>query len=198
MLAALSSALSFDVFLTAPYYQLAIFDRNDIETAVLLLAIGVAVSEIAGWGRRQFTESSRRAGYLSGVAHAARLAADGASTKDLANTIACMIGEVLELDDCRFEPGTIESSSAPEGRPVLHRDGTLSCAGHTVDACGHSRRTAHREAGSPAPRPWIDVKDRRRGRSPAEVVLAGRSAEAPVPTGHEAPPDALWAATMRS
>ena len=150
MLAALSSALSFDVFLTAPYYQLAIFDRNDIETAVLLLAIGVAVSEIAGWGRRQFTESSRRAGYLSGVAHAARLAADGASTKDLAVIyIACMIGEVLELDDCRFEPGTIESSSAPEGRPVLHRDGTLSCAGHTVDACGHSRRQATERRAAP-------------------------------------------------
>ena len=132
VLAALSAAASFDFFLTAPYYQFAITDRDDIETAVLLLAIGVAVSEIAGWGRQQHTRSSQRAGYLSGVARAARLAAEGSPTRTVTDTIADMITEVLELDDCRYEP-PVENSSEPLDRPVLHRDGTISWAGRTVD-----------------------------------------------------------------
>jgi K+-sensing histidine kinase KdpD len=132
ILAALSAVLSFDFFLTAPYYRFAIFDRDDIQTAVLLLAIGFAVSEIAWWGRRQSTQSSRRAGYLSGVARAARLAADGSSTQSVGDTIAGMISELLDLDACRFEPATGSESSA-KGRPMLHRDGTISWAGRTVN-----------------------------------------------------------------
>lgn len=132
VLAALAAAGSFDFFLTAPYYRFAIFERDDLETAVLLLAIGVAVSEIAWWGRRQHTRSSRRAGYLSGVARAARLAAEGSPTRTVADTIATMISEVLDLDDCRFEP-PVAVVEAPSGRPVLHHDGTISWAGRTVD-----------------------------------------------------------------
>src|SRR5690349_12549495 len=44
VIAALSAALSFDFFLTAPFLRFAIVDRDDVETAVLLLAIGLAVS----------------------------------------------------------------------------------------------------------------------------------------------------------
>jgi hypothetical protein len=132
VLAALVSAASFDFFLTAPYYQFAILQRDDIETAVLLLAIGSAVSEIAWWGRRQSAQSSRRAAYLSGVALAARLAAEGSPTQNVADTIAGMMTEVLDLDDCRFEPPTTAEPSSKD-RPVLHRDGSITWAGRTVD-----------------------------------------------------------------
>jgi Domain of unknown function (DUF4118) len=131
VLAALSAAASFDFFLTAPYYQVAILGREDLETALLLLVIGVAVAEIVGWGRRQQADAGRRRGYLAGVARAARLAADGSSTPELADTVAAMIGEVLDLDDCRYEPPT-GGPTAPD-RPVLHRDGSISWAGRTVD-----------------------------------------------------------------
>ena len=50
LVAALSSAVWFDFFLTVPYNQLSIADRADIETNVLLLLVGVAVTEIALWG----------------------------------------------------------------------------------------------------------------------------------------------------
>jgi K+-sensing histidine kinase KdpD len=45
VLAALSSAAWFDFFLTAPYLTFRINDRADIETTVLLVLVGAAVSE---------------------------------------------------------------------------------------------------------------------------------------------------------
>jgi K+-sensing histidine kinase KdpD len=130
VLAAVSAAASFDFFLTEPHYRFTILQREDLETALLLLAIGVAVTAIVGWGRRAHAESGRRGGYLAGVGRAARLAADGSATSDLTDTITDMISQVLDLDACRFEP---PGGPADPDRPVLHRDGTISWAGRTVD-----------------------------------------------------------------
>jgi K+-sensing histidine kinase KdpD len=49
VLAAASVAVWFDFFLTQPYERFTITRRTDIETTVLLLVIGVAVTEIAVW-----------------------------------------------------------------------------------------------------------------------------------------------------
>jgi hypothetical protein len=40
---------------------------DDVEALVLLLAVGLAVTELALWGRRQQAGSSRPRGYLDGV-----------------------------------------------------------------------------------------------------------------------------------
>jgi signal transduction histidine kinase len=53
VLAALWAAAWFDFFLTLPYERFTITRRADIETTVLLVVIGVAVTELAVWGRRQ-------------------------------------------------------------------------------------------------------------------------------------------------
>jgi K+-sensing histidine kinase KdpD len=129
VLAALSAAAAFDFFLTVPYFRFAIVDREDVETAVLLLAIGIAVTEIGQWGRQQQSQSGRREGYLTGVAHAARMAADGSSTQDLVGTVEGMISDVLDLDEIRYEVST----SRRTDRPVLHRDGAVHWRGHVVD-----------------------------------------------------------------
>ena len=47
IVAALSSSAWFDFFLTEPRGRFAITGRDDIEAAVLLLLVGVAVTEIA-------------------------------------------------------------------------------------------------------------------------------------------------------
>ena len=75
--AALSAAVWFDFFLTRPYERLSILRRTDIETTLLLLIIGVAVTELAVRGRRQHEVASRRAGYLDGISAAARAVASG-------------------------------------------------------------------------------------------------------------------------
>jgi len=133
VLAAVSAAAAFDFFLTVPYYGFAIFDRDDIETAVLLLAIGIAVTEIAQWGRRHQGRSDRREGYLSGVAHAAQMAAQGSSRAELIATIERMITEVLDLDDCRFEEPPAATAAVPAERPVLGPDPTITWGDRRVD-----------------------------------------------------------------
>ncbi|MGZ8749735.1 MAG: DUF4118 domain-containing protein, partial [Pseudonocardia sp.] len=47
LVAAVVSAAAFDFFLTQPYLTFAINQRDDIEAAVLLALIGLAVTEIA-------------------------------------------------------------------------------------------------------------------------------------------------------
>ena len=69
IVAALSSAAWFDFFLTEPYNSFKITDRADFETAVLLVLVGVAVSEVALWGYRQQARVSQEQGYLAGARH---------------------------------------------------------------------------------------------------------------------------------
>jgi K+-sensing histidine kinase KdpD len=129
LLAALASAASFDFFLTQPYLQFAITEPDDIEAAVLLALIGLAVTEIALWGRRQQARSSTRAGYLEGVVAAARLAASGASSpSDVVELVGRQIGDLLDLDACVFDTGP----SAPD-RPRLEADGGVTWRGSVVD-----------------------------------------------------------------
>jgi hypothetical protein len=128
LLAAVSAAVWFDFFLTQPYERFSINHRNDIETTVLLLAIGVAVTEIAVWGRRQHAAASRRAGYLDGLDTAARAVATGGSPAGLIEQVAGELTGLLSLRSCRFQYG-----AAGIGRPTrLRRDGRVVTAGGRV------------------------------------------------------------------
>jgi K+-sensing histidine kinase KdpD len=129
VVAALSSALWFDLLLTAPYGLLTIANPDDVETAVLLVAAGLAVTEIAVWGRRQQSRSSRREGYLAGVAAVARTVASGESSlPELVERVGRQISAVLDLDACRFEAGPREGWAVR-----LLRDGAVTWSGHEVD-----------------------------------------------------------------
>lgn len=120
-LAAVSAAVWFDFFLTRPYEQLSITRRADIETTVLLLVIGVAVTEIAVWGRRQHVAASRRAGYLDGINAAAEAVATGGSPSELIDQVSGRLAELLSLRSCRFQYGR-----AGLGRPArLRHDGQV-------------------------------------------------------------------------
>ena len=107
IVAALSSAAWFDFFLTEPYNSFKITDRADIETAVLLVLVGAAVSEVALWGYRQQARASREQGYLAGVlGTAATVAAGRASTSSLIDHVSGQIVDVLQIDDCRLTAAT--------------------------------------------------------------------------------------------
>jgi K+-sensing histidine kinase KdpD len=130
VLAAVSAALWFDFFLTRPYDQFAITRTDDIETTVLILVIGVAVTEIAVWGRRQHVAASRRAGYLEGINAAAEAVAAGGSPTALIDQVRAQLTRLLSLRSCRFEYGV-----AGLGRPArLQHDGQLVPADRTRDA----------------------------------------------------------------
>jgi K+-sensing histidine kinase KdpD len=122
VLAAVSAAAWFDFFLTRPYERFAITSRTDIETTVLLLVIGVAVTELAVWGRSQHAAASRRAGYLDGINTAAQAVAAGGSPSVLIDQVTGQLTRLLTLRSCRFEYGV-----AGIGQPArLRRDATVT------------------------------------------------------------------------
>ena len=127
--AAVSAAAWFDFFLTRPYEQFTISRATDIETTVLLLVIGVVVTEIAVWGRRQHATASRRAGYLDGINDAARAVATGDSPATLTDRIAASLAQLLSLRSCQFQYGV-----AGIGRPArLRHNGNVVLEGKTYD-----------------------------------------------------------------
>src|SRR5579862_6719401 len=122
VLTAVSTAVWFDFFLTEPYERLTITRRTDIETTVLLLVIGVSVTEIAVWGRRHYAIASRRAGYLDGISNAARAVAAGGSAPALIDQVRGQLVRLLSLQSCVFQYGV-----AGVGRPArLQRDGSVT------------------------------------------------------------------------
>jgi K+-sensing histidine kinase KdpD len=132
VLAAVSAAVWFDFFLTRPYETFDINQRNDIETTVLLLVIGVAVTELAVWGRRQYTAASRRAGYLDGISAAAQAVAAGGSPSVLTDQVTGQLTRVLSLRSCRFQYGV-----AGLGQPArMHHDGSVTVARRAWDVDG--------------------------------------------------------------
>ena len=130
ILAAVSSGVWFDFFLTEPYLRFAIADSNDIEATVLLVLISLAVTEVALWGYRQQAQASRRSGYLDGVLSAARAVAEGDTpTRAMVDVVARHIKEVLDASDCRYVDGPVHDSRIA----VLDHDGVLARGGHPVD-----------------------------------------------------------------
>jgi K+-sensing histidine kinase KdpD len=127
--AAVSAAAWFDFFLTRPYGEFTITRATDIETTILLLVIGIAVTEIAVWGRRQHASASKRAGYLEGINDAARAVATGASPSTLIDQIAASLARLLSLRSCQFQYGV-----AGIGRPArLQHDGQVLLNGVPYD-----------------------------------------------------------------
>ena len=141
ILAAISGALGFDYFLTAPYLSLQIANVADIEVAVMLLAAGFAVNELALWGGRQRAAAGERSGFIAGVVDSAGLAATGASQSDIAKAVGGHIKQLLKADRVDYIQGTPRSDAA-----IVQRDGTVTFEGIvlkvTADGLPSDRHTA--------------------------------------------------------
>ena len=130
MLAALSGGAWFDFFLTEPYQRFTISDPDDVEATVLLVLIGLAVTEIALWGYRQQGRAARRSGYLEGVLGASRMVAEGdAPVSTLIEVVARQIADVLGADTCSFVAGPVHDTRIA----LLDHDGVLTRGGSKVD-----------------------------------------------------------------
>jgi K+-sensing histidine kinase KdpD len=129
ILGAVSAAVWFDFFLTRPYERFAITRTTDIETTVLILVIGIAVTELAVWGRREHLAATRRAGYLEGINAAAEAVAAGKSSSALIDQVSDQLTHLLSLRACRFEYGV-----AGLGKPArLERDGQVMVGNRAWD-----------------------------------------------------------------
>jgi K+-sensing histidine kinase KdpD len=130
MVAAVSSGVWFDFFLTQPYGTFVITDSNDVEVVVLLVLVGSAVAELALWGLRQQSRASRRSGYLDGVLRAAAIATERQnSPQALIGLVTDEIVDVLGVDAGRFVPGAPITSRAA----VLEQSGLVSRHGRMLD-----------------------------------------------------------------
>lgn len=129
LLAALSAALSFDFFLTAPYFQLRIDSAGDLEMTILLFAVGVAVSELAGWGIRSNAAAVQQAGFVRGVLESAALAAGSISFDDALPRVCEAIKQTLGADEVTFEYGDHDTAAT-----VIAPDGSARYRGRTLDA----------------------------------------------------------------
>ncbi|GAA0318824.1 hypothetical protein GCM10010302_67370 [Streptomyces polychromogenes] len=116
--AALSAAAWFDFLLTAPYRRFTITNREDAETAVLLLVVGLIVSQLSVRARRLRTAVITDAAHLTRLQGTARLAEDGRSPEAVVEYVRRELVGLLGLRGCRFEYGNLMG-----GLPRLEHDG---------------------------------------------------------------------------
>ncbi|WP_240167848.1 DUF4118 domain-containing protein [Streptomyces noursei] len=125
-LAALSAAVWFDFFFTRPYERFAITKAADIRTAVLLLLVGLAVSQLAARARRMQVVAVTDAYYLSQLHETAELAQSRTAPDEVVEKVKRQLTDLLGLRGCRFEYGSLL------GHPArLQADGSVT-AGRRV------------------------------------------------------------------
>ena len=118
-LAAVWTATCFDFFFTVPYDRLTISRSSDVATFVLLLVVGVAVSQLAARARTLKQITITDADYLARIHQTASLA-ESATSAVVVDHVADQLVGLLGLRDCRFEYGKLIGS-----RPRLESDGTI-------------------------------------------------------------------------
>jgi len=122
VLAAITAALSYDFFLTKPYLKLRIDKADDLETALILLAIGLVVGQLAVVARRRRVAAARGSDEVQRLHRVAGQAATGAPVADLVLAVEAELSGLLRLRDCRFERTPDEGAALPR----LERNGAIS------------------------------------------------------------------------
>ena len=123
-LAAVSSFAWFDFFFTRPYERFSIASAADVTTAILLLLVGLAVSQIAARARQMRVLAITDAGYLELIRRAGELSSSARSPDAVVDHVREALVGLLGLQSCRFEYGSLLGQP-----PRLEPDGTV-LAGH--------------------------------------------------------------------
>ncbi len=153
--AAVVSALSFDFFHTRPYLRLTIDTADDVETTLLLLAVGLLVGHIAAgrWRARASAEAS--SGEIRRIHRVAEQAARGGDAAEVILAAQNELTDLLALRSCRFEAQPL--------LPVLPR---LERTGHL-----DTRVFRFREGGFELPTEGVDLPVYGRGQQLGRFVL---------------------------
>jgi hypothetical protein len=127
-IAAASAFAWFDFFFTRPYERFTIRSSADVTTAVLLLVVGLAVSQLAANSRRMRVLAITDADYLDQIHGAAELSRTARSPDAVVDHVCGLLRNLLDLDDCRFEYGSLIGHP-----PRLEPDGTVVSPHRTWD-----------------------------------------------------------------
>jgi hypothetical protein len=118
-IAAIGAAVWFDFFFTLPYERFTIRSSADVTTFVLLLVVGVAVSQLAAYARLKVVAITD-AGYLAQIHQTASLTQTAKSPEDVVDYVREQLAGLLDLQECRFEYGVLLGHP-----PRLEPDGTV-------------------------------------------------------------------------
>jgi hypothetical protein len=110
LVAAVTAALWFDFFDTAPYGQLAISRNPDIETTIVLVIVAVMAGELAIWTVRHLKAMRNESEELSSVRQAAELVASGEELVRVIEAVGAELKRLLLLDRVTFEASEQETS----------------------------------------------------------------------------------------
>lgn len=124
-LAAVSSVVWFDFFLTPPYQHFTMNRPSDVQTALLLLIIGIAVTELAVWGRRGNTAASERAAYLNGIYATVKATVTARDPSAVTAEVSQQLIQLLDLRSCQFQLGVAGLGVSAR----LHHDGRVTVDG---------------------------------------------------------------------
>jgi K+-sensing histidine kinase KdpD len=119
-LAAASAFAWFDFFFTRPYLKFTMNSPADITTAVLLLAVGLAVSQLAVRTRRLRVLAVTDSGYLDLIHQAAELSSTARTPDAVVDRVGSLLTSLLDLRACRFEYGTLTGHP-----PRIEPDGSV-------------------------------------------------------------------------
>ena len=111
-ISAMSTAVWFDFFLTRPYERFTITRHTDIETTVLLLVVGIAVTEIAARSRKHKNTAVEEANFVARIHSAAAAVATGEQATFVVMQVAAQLIDLLFLRDCRFDPAASDQHRA--------------------------------------------------------------------------------------
>jgi len=119
-IAAIGAAVWFDFFFTLLYERFTICSSADVTTFVLLLVVGVVVSQLAAYARRLKVVAITDERYLAQIHQAATLAQTAKSPDDVVDHVREQLVNLLDLQACRFEYGNLLGHP-----PRLEPDGTV-------------------------------------------------------------------------
>ena len=101
--AAVTAALSFDFFHTRPFLNLRIAASDDIETALLLLAVGLVVGQLSARAGKAAKSAEAASGEIQRIRRVAALAAGGEEAADVILSAQSELVALLRLKSCHFE-----------------------------------------------------------------------------------------------
>ncbi len=124
VVASVAASLSFDFFHTRPFESLTITRRADLETAVLLLVVGLTVGELSSRSTRHRVDADQFGADIARMHSVAELVSAGAGSDQVIVAVRNELRDLLFLKECTF---TRDLASLP--RPRLERDGEVLMAG---------------------------------------------------------------------
>jgi hypothetical protein len=121
LIAAVSSAICFDVAFTQPYGSLTISRPQDIETTALLLVGGLIVGQLSARNRRNRGLAVQTAEDLAHIQAVAEMMADGAAPEEVVAAVAAELQSLLGLRNSWFD-----TSRPDRPGPTIDRNGNVS------------------------------------------------------------------------